>query len=71
MGPVGFEASVRVSFLLGFMAHYNRRYKIIFAVMQPVVIILVEYVTTFLNVTVNAGGEHKAYVMIIRFELDM
>ena len=31
MGPVGFEASVRVPLLVGFMVHYISRYKIILA----------------------------------------
>jgi hypothetical protein len=29
VGPVGFEASVRVPLLVGFMVHYTSRYKII------------------------------------------
>jgi hypothetical protein len=28
VGPVGFEASVRIPFGLGFMVYYYRRYKI-------------------------------------------
>ena len=33
MGPVEFEASVRVPLLVGFMVHYTGRYKIILAAM--------------------------------------
>ena len=31
MGPVGFEASVRVPLLVGFIVHYYNKYKIILA----------------------------------------
>jgi hypothetical protein len=31
---VGFEASVCIPFLLGLMAHYNRKYKIILAIIS-------------------------------------
>jgi hypothetical protein len=33
VGPVGFEASVRIPFLVDFMVHYTSSYKIILAAM--------------------------------------
>jgi hypothetical protein len=40
---VGFEASVRIPFLVSFMVHYYKRYKIILTVISEMVIIMASH----------------------------